>query len=154
MVARSRTLRTTNFIALAFGALALVAAVISVVVMASRPWGCSISSGSTAISCDWTTSRWVAAVWLVAAIGICTIAWKRWKIALAAISLALIAFSLISFAGIFTLAPAAFWFGCALWLGSRDRRLWIALSAVVTVALVWLGIFGVLALFYLAAAPI
>jgi len=93
-------------------------------------------------------------VWLVAAIGICTIAWKRWKIALAAISLALIAFSLISFAGIFTLAPAAFWFGCALWLGSRDRRLWIALSAVVTVALVWLGIFGVLALFYLAAAPI
>ena len=42
-MANSRTaaLRTTSFIGLAFAALALVAALISVYVMASRPWGCS-----------------------------------------------------------------------------------------------------------------
>ncbi len=153
-VARSTTIRATGFIALAFATLASASALFSVYVMASRPWGCSMSSGSTAVSCDWVTSRWVAAAWLVVAIGICVVSWKRWPLALAAISLPLIAVSLISFAGIFTLAPAAFWLGCALWRWSRDRRLWIAFSAVATVVLLYLGVFGVLALFYLAAAPI
>lgn len=122
--------------------------------MISRPWGCSVSSASPTVSCDWVTSRWFGGAWLLAAIAIAMISLKRWTIALAAISLPLIGFSLLSFAGVFTLAPAALWFGCALWQWSRDRRLWIVLSALATVALVWLGIFGVLALFYLAAAPV
>lgn len=139
---------------MAFGALALLAALLSVFVMASRPWGCSASSGSPVVSCDWVTSRWVASVWLVAALGICLVSWKRWTLALAVISLPLLAFSMISVFGVFTLSPAALWFGCALWLLSRDRRFWIALSALATVALLSLGVVGVLALFTLAEAPI
>jgi hypothetical protein len=150
---RSTTLRVTSFIALAFGVVALMAALYSVLVMASRPWGCSMSSGSRAVSCDWVTSRWAGAIWLVAALVICLISWKRWKLALAVISLLLLAFSLISFIGVFTLAPAALWFGCALWMWSKESRVRIALSALATVGLVTLGTFGVLALFYLAAAP-
>jgi hypothetical protein len=153
-VSRNPTVRTTNLIALAFALLALLAALFSVFVMGSRPWGCSMSSQSTAISCDWVTSRWVAAIWLVAALVIGLISFKRWAIALAAISIPLIAFSELSYAGLFTLAPAAFWLGCALWLWSRDRGLFIAVSAVASVALVTLGVFGVLALYYLAASPI
>ncbi len=152
-VSRNPTLRTTNLIALAFALLALLAALFSVFVMGSRPWGCSMSSQSTAISCDWVTSKWVAAIWLVAALLIGLISFKRWALALAAISIPLIAFSELSYAGLFTLAPAAFWLGCALWLWSRDRRLFIALSAVASVALVTMGVFGVLALYYLAASP-
>jgi hypothetical protein len=147
-------LRTTRAIALAFAALAFLAALFSVFVMITRPWGCSISSGSTTLSCDWVTSRWLGAAWLLAAIAIAVVSLKHWTIALAAISLPLIGFSLLSFAGVFTLAPAALWLGCALWQWSRDRRLWIVLSAVATVALLWFGIFGVLALFYLAGAPV
>ncbi|MEA2628678.1 MAG: hypothetical protein QOJ10_1138 [Chloroflexota bacterium] len=150
---RNPTLRTTSLIALVFALLALLAALFSVFVMGSRPWGCSMSSQSTAISCDWVTSRWVAAIWLVAALVIGLISFKRWALALAAISIPLIAFSELSYAGLFTLAPAAFWLGCALWLWSRDRRLFIALSAVASVALVTMGVFGVLALYYLAASP-
>jgi hypothetical protein len=60
---------------------------------------------------------------------------------------------MLSFLGVFTLAPAALWLGCALWLWSRESRLWIALSALVTVALFSLGLIGVLALFTLAATP-
>jgi hypothetical protein len=153
-VSRSATLRITSFIALTFGALALLAALFSVYVMASRPWGCTTTTGSSVVSCDWVTSRWVAAVWLVAALAICLVSWKRWALALAALSLPLFVFSMISFAGLYTLAPAAFWFGCALWLGARDRRLWIAISALATVVLISLGVFGMLALLTLAAAPI
>ena len=153
-VSRNPTLRTTRLIAVAFALLAMLAAFFSVFVMGSRPWGCSMSSQSTAVSCDWVTSRWVASIWLVAALIVALISFKRWTLALAAISIALIAFSELSYAGLFTLAPAAFWLGCALWLWSRDRRLFIALSAVASVALVTMGVFGVLALYYLAAAPI
>ena len=152
-VSRSATMRTTSSIAWILAAAALVSALVSVYVMASRPWGCSISSSSPAVSCDWVTSRWVAAAWLTTALVISLVSWKRWTIALAAVSLPLLAFSMISFAGVFTLAPAALWLACALWLWSGERRLWIALSALATVVLLWLGIFGVLALYYLSAAP-
>jgi hypothetical protein len=153
-VSRNLTLRTTSFIALAFAVLALLTALLSVYVMVSRPWGCSTSSASPAVSCDWVTSRWVGAVWLIVALAISLVSWKRWSIALAVISLPLVAFSLLSVIGIFTLAPAALWLGCALWQWSRDRRLWIVVSALATVPLLWFGIFGVLALLYLATAPI
>jgi hypothetical protein len=96
----------------------------------------------------------VAGVWLVVALVICLISLKRWALALGAISILLLTFSLISFAGVFTLAPAAFWLGCALWLWSKDRRIVIALSALASVALISLGIVGLLALYYLAAAPV
>jgi hypothetical protein len=66
----------------------------------------------------------------------------------------LLGFSVLSFVGVFTLAPAALWLGCALWQWSRDRRSRIVLSGLATVPLLWFGIFGVLALFYLATAPI
>ena len=151
---RSSALRLTRLIALAFAAIALLAALLSVFVMASRPWGCSISSGSTAVTCDWVTSRWLAAAWLIVTLGIGLVSLKRWGLALAAVSLVLVAFSLVSVLGVFTLAPAALWLGCALWLWSRDRRLWIALSALASVALVSLGVVGVLALYYLAVAPV
>ena len=151
---RSSALRLTRLIALAFAAIALLAALLSVFVMASRPWGCSISSGSTAVTCDWVTSRWLAAAWLIVTLGIGLVSLKRWGLALAAVSLVLVAFSLVSVLGVFTLAPAALWLGCALWLWSRDRGLWIALSALASVALVSLGVVGVLALYYLAVAPV
>ena len=151
---RNLALRTTGYIAIAFAALAFLVALFSVFVMMSRPWGCSVSSASAAESCDWVTSKWLGAAWLALALAISFISWKRWTIALAVISLPLIAFSLVSFAGIFTLAPAALWLGCALWQFSRGRRLWIVVSSLATVALLWFGIFGVLALLYLAAAPI
>jgi hypothetical protein len=96
----------------------------------------------------------VGAIWLLAALVMCLISLKRWTLALAATSVPLLAFSLISFVGIFTLAPAAFWFGCALWLWSRDSGIRIVLSALATVGLVTIGTTGVLALFYLAAAPV
>jgi hypothetical protein len=153
-VSRNAALRTTSSIALAFAALALLAALLSVFVMVSRPWGCSMSSDSPGVSCDWVTSRWVGAAWLVVVLAISLISWKRWTVALAAISLPLLGFSMLSFIGVFTLAPAALWLGCALWQWSRDRRSWIVLSGLATVALVWFGIFGVLALYYLATAPI
>jgi hypothetical protein len=151
---RNLAQRTTTYIAIAFALVAFLAAMFSVFVMLSRPWGCSVSSPSSAVSCDWVTSRWLGAAWLAVAVAISFISWKRWTVALAVISLPLVAFSFVSFAGIFTLAPAALWLGCALWQWSRGRRLWIVVSSVATVALLWFGIFGVLALFYLAAAPI
>ena len=153
-VSRNAGLRTTRTIAFAFAVVALLAALLSVFVMVSRPWGCSMTSESPTVSCDWVTSRWVGAAWLVVALAIAAISWKRWTVALAAISLLLLGFSMLSFFGVFTLAPAALWMGCALWQWSRDRRSWIVVSGLATVALLWFGIFGVLALYYLATAPI
>jgi hypothetical protein len=151
---RNLALRTTGYIAIAFASVAFLAALFSVFVMMSRPWGCSVSIASPSVSCDWVTSRWLGAAWLAIALAISFISWKRWTVALAVISLPLVAFSLLSFVGIYTLAPAALWLGCALWQWSRGRRWWIVVSSLATVALLWFGIFGVLALFYLAAAPV
>jgi hypothetical protein len=153
-VSRKAKRRPTTLIALAFAALALMAAMFSVFVVWSRPWGCSVSSESPVVSCDWVTSRWLAVAWLVVALAITLISARRWALALAALSLPLIVFSVISALGVFTLAPAAFWLACALWLWSADRRLWITLSAVASVPLLWFGIVGVASLFYLASAPI
>jgi len=153
-VSRKVALRTTRSIAIAFGAVALLAALLSVFVMVSRPWGCSMSSGSPIVTCDWVTSRWFGGAWLGVALAIAVISWKRWPVALAAISLLLLGFSMLSIYGVFTLAPAALWLGCAMWQWSRDRRSWIVLSGLATVALVWFGIFGMVALYYLAIAPI
>ena len=153
-VSRSPALRATSSIAIAFAGLALLAALLSVFVMVSRPWGCSISGDSATPSCDWVTSRWLGAAWLVVVLAISALSWKRWTVVLAAVSLLLLGFSMLSFLGVFTLAPGALWLACALWQWSRDRRSWIVLSGVATVALLWFGIFGVLALYYLAIAPI
>lgn len=153
-LSRNPTLRTTRYIALAFAVLAFLAALLSVFVMASRPWGCSISSGSSVMNCDWVTSRWVAAAWLIVALAVGLISLKRWALPLAVIAVPLFAFSVISFFGVFTLAPAVFWLVCALWLWSKDSRLLITLSAIATVALVVLGAIGVMALFTLEAAPV
>jgi hypothetical protein len=153
-VSQSGTLRKTRFIALVISALALLVALASVFVMASRPWGCSTSSASPAVTCDWVTSRWAAGIGLVAVVGISLISWNRWTLALVAVSLPLVAFSLISFAGVFTLAPAALWLCSALWLWSRDRPGRIALSALASVALLVLAVVGVTSLFYLATAPV
>src|SRR6267143_1571404 len=124
-VARNSSVRITGMIALAFGVLALLAALVSVFVLGSRPWGCSASSSSPAVTCDWVTSRWVAGIWLIAALGICVVSWKRWTLALAAISLVLMALGLVSVVGLYTLAPGALWFACVLWLWSSERRLLI-----------------------------
>lgn len=153
-VSRNAGLRATRSIAFAFSVFALLAALLSVFVMISRPWGCSISGDSPTPSCDWVTSRWLGAAWLVVVLAISAVSWRRWTVALAVISLLLLGFSMISFLGVFTLAPAALWLGCALWQWSRDRRSWIVLSGLASVALLWFGIFGVLALYYLEIAPI
>jgi len=147
-------LRTTNVIAFVFGASALAAVLLSVYVMASRPWGCSANSESPVVTCDWVTSRVIAAVRLVAALALCLFSWKRWKLPLAVISAALLSVSLISVVGVFALAPAAFWFACALWLWAQGYRSSIVLSALASVLLLYLGATGVVALLALHSAPI
>jgi hypothetical protein len=143
-------LRTTNIIALVFAACAVAALLLSVFVMASRPFGCSASSGSAIVNCDWVTSRVIAVVWLVAGLSPCLLAWKRWYLALAIVSGVLTAVSLISFLGIFTLAPAAFWFACALWLrtpGERSSLVWSGLSSAVLLYFATNGVRGLLVLY-------
>ena len=149
----NRSLRITNLIAVVFGVCALAVVLLSVFVMASRPWGCSASGGTTGVSCDWVTSRVMAAVWLVVALVVCLIALRRWTLPLAVISAPLLAVSLISAIGVFSLAPAAFWFGCALWQWAQGRRTSIVVSTVVSVVLLYLGATGVLALLALYSTP-
>lgn len=146
-------LRITNFIAVVFGACALAAVLLSVFVMASRPWGCSASSETTGVTCDWVTSRVVAAVWLVAALVVCLIAVGRRTLPLAVISAPLLAVSLISVIGVFSLAPAAFWFVCALWQWAQGRRSSIVVSTLASIVLLYLGTTGLLALLALYSTP-
>jgi hypothetical protein len=147
--------RNTDVIAFVFGAGALGALLLSVFVMASRPWGCSITSdGSVVVTCDWVTSRVIAAVWLAAGLAVCLIVWKRRRLLLAIISTPLIAVSLISVIGVFTLAPAALWFACALWLWAQGHRLTIVLSGMASVVLLYLSTTGVLALLTLHSTPV
>jgi hypothetical protein len=100
--------RATRFLALVFGACAVAAVLLSVFVMASRPFGCSANSQSPVVTCDWVTSRVVAVVWLIAGLSLGLIALKRWYLALSILSGVLTAISLFSAVGVFTLAPAAF----------------------------------------------
>ena len=79
----------------------------------------------------------IAAVWLAAGLAVCLIAWQRWKLSLAIISAPLIAVSLISVIGVFAMAPAAFWFACALWLWTRGNRLAIVLSGLASLVLLF-----------------
>lgn len=126
---------------------------LSAFVMASRPWGCSVSSDPPVITCDWATSRSVAGVWLIVGLGVCFIALKRWKLALAIISVPLLALSLISFLGVYSLAPAALWSGCALWLWVRGRAVGMVVGAFVSIVLVYLVAQAVVVLFALRSAP-
>jgi hypothetical protein len=96
----------------------------------------------------------IAVAWLVAGLGVCLIAWKRWKLALAIIAGLLTAASLISALGIFTLAPAAFWFGCALWLRTPGERSSIVWSALASVVLLYFAANGVRGLLTLYSTPI
>lgn len=154
-VTRSNALvRMTTVIALVFGACAFAAVLFSVFVMASRPWGCSVTSDSPVVTCDWVTSRVVAAAWLVVALGVCLISWKRWKFLLAIISVPLFAVSMISVVGVFSMAPAAFWFGCALWLWAQGRLTSIVVSALTSFVLLYFAAEGVRALIALHATPI
>jgi hypothetical protein len=146
--------RRTNIIAFVFGAAALVAVLLSVFVMASRPWGCSATSQSPVVSCDWFTSRLIAAVLVVAALGVSFVAWKRWKLPLAIISAVLLVIGLISEIGFYSLAPAALWFGCALWLWAQGREFRVVLSAVASIALLYLAVNGVIASVVLYSSPI
>jgi hypothetical protein len=145
--------RATTTIAVVFGACALAALLMSVFVMASRPWGCSSTGDSSVVNCDWVTSRVVAGVWLVAGLAVSLVAFKRWTLPLAIISGVLIAVSLVSVVGVFTLAPAALWFACALWLRTRSHRSAIVLSGFASVVLLYLASNGVVALLYLNSTP-
>jgi hypothetical protein len=106
------------------------------------------------VNCDWVTSRVVAGVWLVAGLAVSLAAFKRWPLPLAVISGVLIPISLVSVVGVFTLAPAALWFACALWLWTQSGRSAIVLSGLATVVLLYLASNGVLALLYLRSTPI
>jgi len=96
----------------------------------------------------------VAGVWLVAGLAVSLAAFKRWALPLAMISGVLIAVSLVSVVGVFTLAPAALWFACALWLRTQSHRTAIVLSGFASVVLLYLASNGVVALLYLHSTPI
>jgi hypothetical protein len=106
------------------------------------------------VNCDWVTSRVIAVVWLVAGLSPCLLAWKRWYLALAIISGVLTAVSLFSFLGIFTLAPAAFWFACALWQRTPGERSSIVWSGISSVVLLYFATNGVRGLLMLYSTPI
>lgn len=146
--------RTTTIIALVFGACALAAVLLSVFVMASRPFGCSANSQSPVVTCDWVTSRVVAVVWLIAGLSLGVIALKRWYLALSIISGLLTAISLFSALGVFTLAPAALWFGCALWLRTPGERSSIVASGLASVVLLYFATNGIRGLLILYSTPI
>jgi hypothetical protein len=95
----------------------------------------------------------VAALWLVAAFVVCLIALRRWTLPLAVISAPLLAVSLISVIGVFSLAPAAFWLSCALWQWSQDRRPSIIVSTLASIVLLYVGTTGVIALLALYSTP-
>lgn len=149
-----RQLRITNQIAIAWGGLALTAVLLSVFVMASRPWGCSAGNESTTVVCDWVTSRVIAVIWLTGGVAVCAISLKRRWLPLAVISLPMLAVSLISFFGVFALAPAAFWLASAFWGWAHGRRSSMVVSAVASVVLLYLAATGVIALLALHSAPI
>lgn len=140
--------------AFVFGACALAAVILSVFVMVSRPFGCSANSDSPVVTCDWVTSRVIAAGWLAAGLAVSVIAWKRWKLALAIVSVSLIALSVVSIVGAFAMAPAALWCLCALWLWARGRRYPIVLSGLASVVLLYPSATGVVGLSILHSTPI
>jgi hypothetical protein len=144
----------TDAIATAFTVAALAAVLLSSLVMASRPWGCSTSSESPVITCDWVTSRVIAAIWLLAALGVCVVSWKGWKLPLTIISLPLLAVSLISVIGVFSLAPAAFWLASAMWRWRPGRRSTIGLTTLASLLLLYLAMNGVVALLVLRSTPV
>jgi hypothetical protein len=146
--------RATRLLALVFGACAVAGVLLSVFVMASRPFGCSANSQSPVVTCDWVTSRVVAVVWLIAGLSLGLIALKRWYLALSILSGVLTAISLFSAVGVFTLAPAAFWFGCALWLRTLGERSAIVASGLASVVLLYLATNGVRGLLVLYTTPI
>jgi len=152
--AANQDVRPTNRIAFGFAAAALAAVLLSVFVMASRPWGCSAGSQSSAVTCDWTTSRVIAALFLIVAFGMTFVAWKRWTLPLAIVSAALLVVGFISVLGVFSLAPAALWFGCAMWSWSRGRRIRVVLSGLATVVLLYLAMNGVIASIVLYYTPV
>src|SRR5258708_385365 len=122
--------------------------------MASRPFGCSANSQSPVVTCDWVTSRAVAVVWLIAGLSLGLIGLKRWYLALSIISGVLTAISLFSAPGVFTLAPAALWFGCALWLRTPGERSSIVASGLASVVLLYFATNGVRGLLTLYSTPI
>jgi hypothetical protein len=146
--------QTTNRIAFAFAGFALAAAALSVFVMASRPWGCSAGSQSSAVTCDWTTSRVIAALFVVAAFGLTFVAEKRWTLPLAIVSAVLLVVGFISVLGVFSLAPAALWFGSAMWLWAQGRRFRVVLSGLATIVLLYLAMNGVIASVVLYYTPV
>jgi hypothetical protein len=92
----------------------------------------------------------IAVAWLLAGLSLGLIALKRWNLALAIVSGLLTAFSLISAVGVFTLAPAAFWFACALWLrtpGERPSMVWSGLASAVLLYFAANGVRGLLTLY-------
>ena len=146
-------LKATNVVALVFGACAVAAVLLSVFVMASRPFGCSANSAPV-LTCDWVTSRVAAVVWLIAGLSLGVIALKRWYLALSIISGVLTAISLFSALGVFTLASAAFWFGCGLWLRTPGERSSVVASGLASVVLLYFATNGVRGLLVLYSTPI
>jgi hypothetical protein len=132
----------------------MAALLVSVFVMAARPWGCSFNSESPVVNCDWVTSRVVAAVWLAGGLAVCLAAFKGRKRPLAIVSAPLVVVSLVSVIGVFTMAPAALWLASALWLWAQGHRWAIVLSGLASTVLLYLSTIGVLALLNLHSTPI
>jgi hypothetical protein len=96
----------------------------------------------------------VAVAWLIAGLSLGLLALKRWNLALAIISGVLTAISLITSLGVFTLAPAALWFGYALWVRTPGERTSIVASGLASAVLLYFAANGVRGLLLLYSTPI
>jgi hypothetical protein len=141
-------------VATGVSALALASGLLATFVIASRPWGCSATSGSGVVTCDWATSRQVALAFFVVAVAVSFIAWKGWGLLLAGIAFPLLALSLVSVLGAFSLSPAALWLSCAFWLLAQGRRGLLIACALASLVLLPLAVLGIARLMALYAAPI
>lgn len=93
-------------------------------------------------------------MWLLLGLVVCVLSWKRRALLLALISFPLLAISLISELGVYSLAPAALWLSCAFWLLARGRRGPMVATAVASVVLVYLASTSVVIMVVLYSAPI
>jgi len=141
-----RTVRLTRAFGLGFGSLALISLVQSVLKMVSYPyWWCNATGSVTgADNCDVGAFNALAALWLVAGVGICVMTLKRWYQLVAIIASVFLVVSLTHtiLIGGFYLAPAALWLGSALWQWADDYPERFPISTILSALLLWWAFVG------------
>jgi len=102
-------------------------------------WWCNATGSVTgADNCDVTAFNALAALWLVAGLGVGVMTLKRWYLPVAIVASLLLAVSLTRslLIGGFYMAPAALWLGCAVWQWADDRLERVVMSSLLSAALV------------------